>query len=147
MPAFLIDRSAFGAIDSTAFLDVMRINTLAPLLLAQALADNVAASTRKIIANQSSLMGSIADASGGAYAYRGSKAALNMATKLMAKDLAPRGVTVLTLHPGWVRTRMGGEAAPLSIEESVAGQQAIFAKAAPAMSGRFFNYTGEELPW
>lgn len=141
------DRSAFGAIAADAFLDVMRINTLAPLLLAQALVDNVAASQRKVIANQSSLMGSISDAGRGAYAYRCSKAALNMATKVMAADLADRGITVVTLHPGWVQTRMGGAAAPVTLAACVAGQQQILAKAGMAMSGRFFNYDGAEIAW
>ena len=140
-------RAGFGALEAGEFMDVMAVNALAPLLLAQALIENVAASTRRLIANQSSQLGSIAEASGGAYAYRASKAALNMITKTLAGDLKSRGVTVIALHPGWVRTRMGGPSAPLDVEASVAGQQKIFADAHLDDSGKFFNYDGKPLPW
>jgi NAD(P)-dependent dehydrogenase (short-subunit alcohol dehydrogenase family) len=85
--------------------------------------------------------------SGGSYEYRMSKAALNMAARNVANDLKPRGVTVVALHPGWVRTRMGGDNAPLTVEASVAGQQALFDTLAMQHSGRFFNHDGTELPW
>lgn len=111
-------------------------------------ANLVAASERKLIAVQSSKMGSIADnSSGGYYAYRASKAALNMIAKGLAVDLAGRGVIVVTLHPGWVRTRMGGPSAPVTPEQCVAGQQALFARLAPFDTGKFFNYDGSPIPW
>jgi NAD(P)-dependent dehydrogenase (short-subunit alcohol dehydrogenase family) len=142
------DKQSFGSVDPDAFAEVIQINTLAPLLMAQALIDNVAASERKIIANQSSLMGSIADnGAGGYHAYRASKAALNMLTKGLANDLRSRGVTVVTLHPGWVKTRMGGPNAPVTTADCAAGQQKILAALTPAQSGKFFNYDGKELPW
>lgn len=142
------DHQRLGAIDPHAFMDTVKINTLAPLLLVDALAANVAASQRRIIALQSSLMGSIADnGSGGYHAYRASKAALNMLAKGLSVDLAPRGVTVVTLHPGWVRTRMGGPNAPVSVEDCVAGQQKLLAELTTSQSGRFFDYTGKALPW
>lgn len=65
----------------------------------------------------------------------------------MANDLAPRGVTVVAMHPGWVKTRMGGEGAGITVEASVAGQQRLFDTLTTAHSGRFFNYDGTELPW
>jgi NAD(P)-dependent dehydrogenase (short-subunit alcohol dehydrogenase family) len=139
--------ATLGAIDSTAFMTTLAVNALAPLRLAEALADAVAAFDRRIIANQSSLMGSIADSSGGSYAYRASKAALNMITKGLALDLKARGVTVVTMHPGWVRTRMGGPGGKLSVEESAAGQQEVLDRLTPAQSGMFFNYDGKPLPW
>lgn len=139
---------SFGSIDVDDVLQLICINALAPLKLAEALADNVAASQRKLIAFQSSRMGSIGDNdAGGYYAYRLSKGALNMVAKNVSIDLKPRGVTVVALHPGWVRTRMGGENAPVSVDESVAGQQRLFDSLTPAHSGRFFNYEGSELPW
>jgi NAD(P)-dependent dehydrogenase (short-subunit alcohol dehydrogenase family) len=142
------DRHGLGAIEAETFMRVMRINTLAPLELAQALVENVAASERRVIAMQSSLMGSISDNNaGGAYAYRCSKTALNMATKSLSCDLRKRGVTVVTLHPGWVKTRMGGTAAPVSVEDCVSGQQKLFATFSAEHSGRFFNYDGVEIPW
>ncbi|MGE0597156.1 MAG: SDR family oxidoreductase [Hyphomonadaceae bacterium] len=140
--------SAFGDTDVEAILDLLRVNALAPLKLAEALADNVAASARKLIAFQSSKMGSIADnSSGGRYDYRISKAALNMAARGVAMDLRGRGVIAVALHPGWVQTRMGGAGAPVTVDACVAGQQALFDRLTPDMSGRFFNYDGEELPW
>lgn len=142
------DGQRLGAIDPHAFMDTLRINTLAPLLAVDALADNVARSQRKLIALQSSLMGSIADnGSGGFHAYRASKAALNMLAKGLSVDLAGKGVTVVTLHPGWVRTRMGGPNAPVSVEECVDGQQKLLAGLTTSQSGGFFDYTGKALSW
>ncbi len=141
-------RQAFGDIDAAAVLSLIHVNALAPLKLAEALADNVAQSERKVIAFQTSLMGSIADnGSGGAYAYRLSKVALNMVGKGVANDLRSRGIISVLLHPGWVRTRMGGPSGKISVEDCVDGQQRILDALTPAQSGRFFNYDGRELPW
>ena len=139
---------SFGQIDVLGILEIVRINSLAPLKLVEALADNVACSKRKLVAFQSSLMGSVGDnGSGGQYGYRISKCALNMVAKSVANDLRARGVISVALHPGWVKTRMGGQNAPLTIEQSVAGQQQIFDRLSSNDSGRFFNYDGKELPW
>lgn len=136
------------AITAEAMTDTFEVNVVGPVLLARALVDNVAASGRKIIANQSSLMGSIADnGSGGYYAYRASKAALNAATMSLARDLAGRGICVLALHPGWVRTDMGGPDASLEVSEAAAMQQAVLDQASLADSGKFLNYRGNELAW
>ncbi|HWA01381.1 MAG TPA: SDR family oxidoreductase [Caulobacterales bacterium] len=135
-------------VDADEIVATFRVNALAPLLLAQALADNVVASARKLMAFQSSLMGSIEDnGSGGAYAYRISKVSLNMIARTISRDLARDGVIAVALHPGWVRTRMGGAGAKLSVEASVEGQQNLLDKLTPAQSGGFFNYDGRELPW
>jgi NAD(P)-dependent dehydrogenase (short-subunit alcohol dehydrogenase family) len=140
-------RQSFGDVDVTAVLALIHVNALAPLKLAEALADNVARSERKIMAFQTSLMGSITDnGSGGAYAYRLSKSALNMVGKGLANDLRSRGVISVLLHPGWVRTRMGGPSGKISVEECVEGQQRILDALTPEQSGRFFNYDGRELP-
>lgn len=100
------------------------------------------------MAFQTSLMGAIGDnGSGGAYAYRLSKAALNMVGRGVAADLRARGVISVLLHPGWVRTRMGGPSGRISVEECVAAQQRLLDDLTPRQSGRFFNYDGRELPW
>lgn len=139
---------SFGSIDAEDVLQLIRINALAPLKLAEALTGNVAASQRKLIAFQSSRMGSIGDnGAGGYYAYRLAKGALNMVAKNVSIDLRPRGVIAVALHPGWVRTRMGGEGAPVSVDECVAGQQQLFDSLTLAQSGRFFSYDRSELPW
>ena len=126
----------------------LEVNPLAPLRVTEALADLVAASDRKLVVTLSSHMGSIADitAAGDTY-YRSSKAALNAAMKGLAIALAERGVGVMLLHPGWVKTRMGGADAPLTPAESVAGMRALAEAFSMAMSGRFLRYDGTEIPW
>ncbi len=139
---------SFGSIRVEDALQLIHVNALAPLKLAEALADNVAGSQRRLIAFQSSRLGSIGDnSSGGYYPYRLAKCALNMVAKNVSIDLAPRGVIVVALHPGWVRTRMGGAGAPVTVDECVTGQQRLLENLAPRDSGRFFNYDGSELPW
>ncbi len=146
--AGMMHRDGFGSGSSEAFIASMRVNALAPLALAEAFADQVAASQMKVIALQSSRMGSIADNdSGGMYAYRASKAALNAVGKSLSNDLRSKGVVVLVLHPGWVRTDMGGPGGNLTVTEAVEAQLDLIARANPAMSGRFFHSNGQDLPW
>lgn len=140
------ERQAFGDVDAEAFLKVIRVNTLGPLKMAEAFADQLAG--RKLIAAVSSMMGSVAEnSSGGFYAYRASKAALNMVLKSLSLDLKGRGVTVIALSPGWVRTDMGGPDAPLDPPTAIAGMRAALDKATLADSGKFFHFDGRELPW
>jgi len=135
-----------GSLTADGFLEVMRVNALAPLFAARALAPLL--SGRKLFAVLSSKMGSITDnTNGGLYAYRASKAALNMGVKSLACDLAPQGITVVALSPGWVRTDMGGPDAPLGAAEAVAGMRQVLADATPADSGAFLHYDGTRLPW
>lgn len=142
------DHQKLGDIAADDFAETLQVNTVAPMLLANALLDNVAASEKKVIAFQSSIMGSNADSpSPHYYAYRASKAALNKIASTLAVDLKARGITVVTLHPGWVRTDMGGPNADISVEQSVDGQQNIFAGLSLAQSGRFFSYDGKPIAW
>jgi NAD(P)-dependent dehydrogenase (short-subunit alcohol dehydrogenase family) len=93
-------------------------------------------------------MGSIDDnGSGGSYAYRTSKTAVNMAVKSLSIDLAPRGITCIVVHPGWVRTDMGGPSGLISPEESISGIRRVIARLTPADSGGFFNYDGKPIAW
>jgi NAD(P)-dependent dehydrogenase (short-subunit alcohol dehydrogenase family) len=139
---------ALGAIDHDSWAEVLRINVLAPTACVEALVDNVAASARRQIVMMSSRMGSIGgNGSGGEVVYRSSKAALNAVAKSLSIDLAPRGITVVCVHPGWVRTDMGGPGAPLSPEESVAGLRRVVEGLTPAAKGKFLNHDGAELPW
>lgn len=138
----------FGATSAEGMARAFAVNTIAPLKLAEAFADQVAGSQMKVIALQSSRMGSIKDNnSGGAYGYRASKAALNAVGKSLSVDLKDAGVIVLILHPGWVKTRMGGQNGLLTVAECVEGQRDLLARANPKMSGRFFHVSGEDLPW
>jgi NAD(P)-dependent dehydrogenase (short-subunit alcohol dehydrogenase family) len=140
-------RLGFGNMDYAQWSGLFTVNTLAPFKMAEAFHDHVRRSERKIIANVSSIMGSIGDTSGGHVAYRSTKAALNMVTKTLAGDLATDGITVLSIHPGWVRTDMGGPTAAISPEQSAAGMKKLVEGATPAISGRFYDWTGSEIPW
>ncbi|MCG8442250.1 MAG: SDR family oxidoreductase [Caulobacterales bacterium] len=143
-----MDRAGLTDAADEEFMHVMRINVLAPLALASALIDRVAASERRIFAAQSSGLGSIAGAeSGGAYAYRASKAALNMVVKTLAADTAARGVIAVALAPGWVRTDMGGAGAPLTVDDSVAAQQSVLDALTPSDTGRFLDRHGADIAW
>ncbi len=127
---------------------VLRVNTIAPLVIARAFLDHVARSQRRLIVSITSLLGSIAEnTSGGIYMYRSSKAALNAAMKSLACDLRNHGVTVVVLHPGWVRTDMGGREAPLKPKDSIAGMRRVIERLGPSDTGRFYDHTGAELPW
>lgn len=138
----------FNATDPAGWLETLRINSIAPLRMAAAFVEQVAASERRIIASMGSIMGSLGEnSSGGYYAYRSSKAALHMIMRGLAADLAPRGITAVTFHPGWVRTRMGGESAPLAVEESAAGLTRQLLRLTPAANGRFLDWLGQERPW
>jgi len=138
----------FGKIDYAAWEEVMRVNTLAPLKMAECFLPHLEAGKMKMIASLTSRMGSIAENdAGGVYIYRSSKAALNAAARSLAIDLAPRGITVIVFHPGWVKTDMGGPGALIDAETSVAGMRAVIKGAGPKDSGRFFAYDGAEVPW
>jgi len=125
---------------------VMRTNVLGPLRLTLAFADDVARA-RGVMAFLSSRMGSIGTmSSSSGIAYRASKAALNALVRAASIELGKRGVRVLALHPGWVRTDMGGPQATLTPEESVAGMKHVIAHAS-TLHGGFYDNTGAEIPW
>jgi NAD(P)-dependent dehydrogenase (short-subunit alcohol dehydrogenase family) len=141
-------RPAFGALDYDDWARVLAVNVLGQARVAEALVEHVAASEQRKIVTLSSELGSVAaNDSGGLYAYRSSKAAVNAVMKSLAIDLASRGIIAVPMHPGWVRTDMGGPKAPLSPEESAAGMRRVIAGLTPADSGRFLQWDGQELPW
>ncbi|HXQ41618.1 MAG TPA: SDR family oxidoreductase [Candidatus Udaeobacter sp.] len=134
--------------ETGAWLDVFRVNSIAPHHLAHALADNVARSELKRIVSVSSAMGSIGEnGSAGDYIYRSSKAALNMAMKGLANELKDRGVIVAILSPGWVKTDMGGRGAPLEAADSIASLRKVIARLKLKDSGKFFSHDGKPIPW
>lgn len=138
----------FGRCDAPTWLQAMHINVVAPMLMVQDFVDNVAVSERKIIANMSSKMGSVADnTSGGAYIYRSTKAALNMVNRGLEHDLAGKKIVSVVLHPGWVRTDMGGPNGEMSVEESVAALKKNLDAVTLADSGRFIDIDGSTIPW
>ena len=141
-------RQDFGAIDYEDWSHVLDVNTLGPYRVSIALTNQVANSERRQMVNISSALGSIERyTTGGHYIYRSSKAALNMVTVNLAHDLRSRGITVLSVHPGWVRTDMGGSNADISTQTSAAGLRRLIGNTTIEDSGRFFSWDGSALPW
>lgn len=137
-----------GSTEVAGWLETLHVNAIAPVRVSERLIANLERGQRKLIVNITSRLGSIAEnSSGGSYAYRSSKAALNMAAKSMSVDLKDRGIAVVVFHPGWVQTDMGGSGAPVTPPESVSGMRAKIAKLTAADSGQFFNYNGQPIPW
>ena len=142
------DTRGFGHTDYEEWLQAFRINTMAPLKMAEAFAPHLARGKQKIIVAITSKMGSIVDnAGGGSYLYRSSKAALNMVVKSLAIDLKPGGIIAVVFHPGWVQTDMGGPDAMISAAQSVSGMRQMIGRLASADSGKFFGYDGQEILW
>lgn len=138
----------FGHIDYAEWMQAFRINTMAPLKMAETFATHIARGKGKTIVSITSKMGSIADnGGGGSYLYRSSKTALNMVVKSLSIDLKPSGIMAVVFHPGWVQTDMGGPNAMISTEQSVSGMRQIISRLTPADSGKFFAYDGQEIPW
>ena len=138
----------FGSSNKAVWLDTFNINVISPMKMMEAFVDNVEKSNLKIIASMSSKMGSMADnGSGGAYAYRSSKAALNSVMTSAHHDLKTKGITSIILHPGWVRTDMGGPNGELSTEESATQLLAILSNTSIKDSGKFFDIDGSVIPW
>jgi NAD(P)-dependent dehydrogenase (short-subunit alcohol dehydrogenase family) len=137
-----------GSLDYPAWAKVLDANTLGPMRVVEAFLENVAKSRLKQVVTITSGMGSLEDnTSGGSYAYRSSKAAVNMVMKSLSIDLAPRGITCVVVNPGWVRTDMGGARGTLSPEESIRSMRSVIAALRPEDSGKFLNYTGKTYPW
>lgn len=137
--------------DDLALEDVARtydINAIGPLRMSVALLPHVRRGTAKKLVHLTSGMGSIADnTSGGYYAYRMSKAALNMMSRSLAVDLRGDGITSIVINPGWVQTDMGGASAPTPVSASVAGILREVDRATLADSGEFLNWKGNRYAW
>ena len=147
---FLHDCDDLEDFNAESFMRTLETNTLGPLLLTRALIPHLERSERKLLVQHSSDLGSIADASTGrqgALGYRISKAGLNMATATIAHELKPRGITCVAVHPGWVRTDLGGPHADLSSDESASSILDTIEGLTHADSGRYMDFAGNELPW
>lgn len=136
----------FSQVEIEDVRSAFEVNTFAPLVVTQAFLPNLKKSSKAKVVCITSLMGSIEDNdSGGYYGYRMSKAALNMFVKSLSIDEPT--ITTLALHPGWVRTNMGGPQAPLLPRESARGLFKVITEASRENSGHFYDYTGKPLPW
>jgi NAD(P)-dependent dehydrogenase (short-subunit alcohol dehydrogenase family) len=144
----LVSGERFGELVARTFAESFAINATGPLLLTQALAPLLARGTVPRVVNLSSDLGSLADTRAfQTPGYAMGKTALNMVTRLTAAELAPRGITVVSINPGWVRTDMGGARAPLDPATSVAAMLAVIDRLEAGDSGRFLDYAGAEIAW
>jgi NAD(P)-dependent dehydrogenase (short-subunit alcohol dehydrogenase family) len=142
----LVEHERFGSILPKSLADSFAVNAAGAFLLTQALDPHLADGAR--VVNLSSTLGSIARTDSlYSPSYAISKAALNMATRLAAIALRDRGIVVVSLSPGWVRTDMGGTGAPLMPEEAIASMLRVIDHLRPSDSGRFLERTGETIPW
>ena len=136
-----------GTLDPELWRHIFEVNTLAPLMMAEAFVEHVARSQQKKMIGISSILGSIKNNNGGRYFYRASKTALNMEWSVLAKDVEAKGIICVALHPGWVQTDMGGPTATLTIDQSVPGMVKVIDGLKPSDNGRFLQYDRGELPW
>ena len=138
---------SLGEFDPNALRRIFEINTLAPLMMAEAFVEHIARSQQKKLIAITSVLGSLTHNNGGRYAYRASKTALNMEWSCLAQDLGSRGIICVALHPGWVQTDMGGSSAPLTIGQSVPAMVKAIDGLKAADTGRFINYDGSAIVW
>ncbi len=150
----------FTTVKPEMMADTFNVNVIAPLMLTKAVAGEMkrAASgsadnfllKKPLVVNLGSVLGSIGENSrGGVYPYRTSKAALHMLTRNLSVDLAPSGVNAICVHPGWLRTDMGGQSAPTSVEEGVAGivENLLVGYKEEVHNGNFYDYQGNRVQW
>lgn len=123
------------------------VNAMAPFHLATSLLNNLKMSINPRIITISSQMGSLNRKSKGAYAYRSSKAAVNKVMQVLATELEPESIIVCPVHPGWVKTDMGGAEAEITVEESAVGLVNVINNLTKEQSGRFWTWQGVEHPW
>ena len=141
------DHQRLGNIDYETWIRTLNINALGPVRVVEALRANLAKGQQKKAVAITSAMGSNPRHDGAALIYRSSKAALNNAVRGLSVALKGDGVIAVAMHPGWVKTDMGGSSAPLTPPEAVATMIKVIGALKPAETGRFINYDGEEIPW
>ena len=146
------DGNKLGELNFADWRESFETNVLGAIRVAEALIENIAASERKQIAAISTGMGSLQTLGatfefGPAYQYRTSKAALNMAMSILAKEVEPRGISVVIFSPGWVKTDMGGANAALTPKQSISGMRKVLARHPMELTGKFLSYDGSKWPW
>ena len=140
--------SSFGDTNYDDWAAAFKVNSMAPLKMAEAFVQHITRSHFKKIATLSSKMGSLDDnTSGESYSYRSSKTAVNMVMKSLSIDLKPYGISVVTLHPGWVQTDMGGSNALINAQTSVSGLRKVIENLSLTTTGQFIAYDGNAIPW
>lgn len=143
-----IDAQKFGELDYDDWAHIVRVNVFGPVRMAEAFLPQILAGKQKKIVTLTSMVGSMTlNTQGGLYAYRASKAAVNSVMRSMSIDLAEQGVLAIAIHPGWARTSMGGDSAPVDPVDAVRGVRRVIAKLTPADLGQVIGYNGEVLPY
>ena len=155
--AGVIDRSTIDQVTAEGMMNNYNTNVVGPLMLTKALLPLLLLaasqsrnqdSTKPLIANMSTGYASITNNTWGTmYPYRASKVAVNMVTKSLSVDLAADRIMAVALHPGWVKTDMGGSKAPVTVEQSVQGLITVMASMDDTKTGGFFDFSGKALPW
>ena len=139
--------SSVTNLDYDAWRLALEVNTIAPFRISVALQPMLKRSSRPRVITVSSQMGSFTKNSPGSVAYRTSKTAANKAMQLLALEFGPDKIVVCPVHPGWVRTDMGGASGEISVEESADGLYALIDRLTMVETGRFFTWDGREHPW
>lgn len=143
-----MDAYHLGSVSSEGFMHSMEVNVLGALKVAEAFLPHLERAPDPLLVMVSSNLGSLGRNNGGGdYSYGPSKAALNHVTRSLAHDLESRGITVVALHPGWVRTDMGGDHARLGVDESVGMIREVLSRVSRDDTGRFLRYDGHEEVW
>lgn len=141
-------KNQFGNVDAVSWAQAFQVNSIAPLKMAEGFVDQISMSESKVIACVSSKMASMSDnGSGGSYIYRSSKAALNAVVKSLSIDLSERGIKCVALHPGWVKTDMGGDNAEITPRQCVTQLFNILTNLTMRDSGRFIDIDGSTILW
>ena len=141
------DKQTLSNMDFDAWADTLAVNSIAPMRVAQALLPNLRAAKGAKLVTISSQMGSLARKSTGFYAYRSSKAAVNKVMQVMAEEVRADSITCIVMHPGWVKTDMGGDAADITVEESASGIAKVIDALTIEETGSFLTWEGEQHPW
>lgn len=140
-------RQNFGHLDYQLWEQMLRVNTMAPMKVAEVFLSNLMAGDEKKIISITSQLASIAEGEVGLYLYRTTKTALNMAMATLARNLDASGAIVALLNPGWVKTDMGGATAAMEVDQSIRAMRQVIAALSSEDSGAFIDYDGRRIPW
>jgi NAD(P)-dependent dehydrogenase (short-subunit alcohol dehydrogenase family) len=140
-------QQSLESMDFDAWAEALNIMTIGPFRVVQAFLANLGAAAAPKVMTVTSQMGASTWSFGGMYAYTSAKAGVNRVTRTLALDLKDRGIAVAMIHPGWVRTDMGGAGADISPEESAAGIRRVITNLALADTGSFYKWNGDIHPW
>lgn len=135
------------SIDFDAWIDAFQVMTIGPFRMVQTLLPNLKAAAAPKVMTVTSQLAASTWPFGGSYAYSSAKAGVNKVMQTLAKDLKAQNITVAMIHPGWVKTDMGGAGADITPQDSATGIRAVIAGLTPETSGKFYKWNGEIHPW